>query len=70
MGLPRSAAASVVVLGDDPALEMRMARNCGAMALGLATGLMQHGTVCTLEPRDRPDHLFDDLPSLMRILGR
>lgn len=70
MGLPRSAAASVVVLGDDPALEMRMARNCGAVALGLGTGLMQQDTVHTLHPKDRPDHLFDDLPSLVRIIGR
>jgi HAD superfamily hydrolase (TIGR01450 family) len=70
MGLPRSAAARVVVLGDDPALEMRMARNSGAIALGMATGLMKPATVQSLPPKDRPDHLFDDLHSLSRIMSR
>jgi HAD superfamily hydrolase (TIGR01450 family) len=69
MGLPRSAAPRVVVLGDDPALEMRMARNSGAMAVGVATGLMKAATVQTLPAKDRPDHLFDDLLSLSRIMG-
>lgn len=70
MGLPRSAAARVVVLGDDPALEMRMARNAGAIAAGMATGLMKPETLHTLEPKNRPDHLFDDLESLSRIIAR
>ncbi len=70
MGLPRSAAARVVVLGDDPALEMRMARNSGAIALGMTTGLMKPETVHTLPAKSRPDHLFDDLGSLSRIIGR
>jgi HAD superfamily hydrolase (TIGR01450 family) len=68
MGLPRSAAARVVVLGDDPALEMRMAHNAGAIALGMATGLMQHDTVHGLPPRNRPEHLFEDLKSLARVI--
>ncbi len=70
MGLPRSAAARVVVLGDDPALEMRMARNSGAIALGMATGLMKHENVHMLQPKNRPDHLFEDLGSLSTIFGR
>jgi NagD protein len=70
MGLPRSAAASVAVLGDDPALEMRMAHDCGAIALGMATGLMKADTVHTLQPKQRPHHLFDDLGSLAAIIGR
>jgi ribonucleotide monophosphatase NagD (HAD superfamily) len=70
MGLPRSAAARVVVLGDDPALEMRMARNSGAIAVGLATGLMKPETLHTLQPKNRPEHLFDDLRSLSRIIAR
>ncbi len=70
MGLPRSAAARVVVLGDDPALEMRMARNSGAIALGMATGLMKPETVHSLPAKSRPDHLFVDLESLSKIIGR
>ncbi len=70
MGLPRSAAARVVVVGDDPALEMRMARNCGAIAAGMATGLMKPETVHTLPAHSRPDHLFVDLRSLSELIGR
>jgi HAD superfamily hydrolase (TIGR01450 family) len=70
MGLPRSAAAHVVVLGDDPALEMRMAHNAGAIALGMTTGIMKPETIHTLPAKSRPDHLFDDLGSLSKIIGR
>lgn len=70
MGLPRSAAARVVILGDDPALEMRMARNAGAIALGMATGLMRPDNVHELPEKHRPDHLFDDLVGLADIIRR
>jgi ribonucleotide monophosphatase NagD (HAD superfamily) len=45
MGLPRSAAKHMVVVGDDPALEMRMA-NAGALSVGMATGIMAKATRC------------------------
>lgn len=69
MGLPRSAAGRVVVLGDDPALEIRMARNTGAVALGMTTGIMRADTVRSLAGKYRPDFLFDDLASLFRIMS-
>ena len=69
MGLPRSAAADVVVLGDDPALEMRMAHDCGAIALSVATGIMKAGSAHTLPANQRPHHLFDDLADLAGIIA-
>ncbi len=39
MGLPKSAAQDIVVVGDDPKLEMRMANRVGAVSVGVATGL-------------------------------
>jgi ribonucleotide monophosphatase NagD (HAD superfamily) len=70
MGVPRSAATRVAVIGDDPALEMSMARTCGAIALGMSTGLMQPGKVHEIPVKHRPDHVFNDLVSLSNILGR
>ena len=70
MGLPRSGATDVVVLGDDPALEMRMAHDCGAIALGVATGIMKAGSAHALPANQRPHHLFDDLAGLAGIIAR
>lgn len=66
MGLPRTAASQVVIVGDDPALEMRMGNAVGAMSIGLATGVM--GTDADLPPRDRPSVLLDDLLPLLGAL--
>jgi ribonucleotide monophosphatase NagD (HAD superfamily) len=52
MGLPRSAAKHMVVVGDDPALEMRMANAVGALSVGMATGIMAKSDA--LPERDRP----------------
>ena len=54
MGLARSAAPEIVVVGDDPALEMRMANQVGAVSVGVATGLNSLDTLRGLPPRDRP----------------
>ncbi len=66
MGLPKSASSQVVVVGDDPALEMRMAHDAGAMSIGLATGVMGAGT--DLPPRDTPTVLLDDLQKLLEVV--
>lgn len=66
MGLPKSASAQVVVVGDDPALEMRMANAAGAMSIGLATGIM--GAEADLPARDRPSVLLSDLQVLLEVL--
>ena len=66
MGLPRSAAKNVVVVGDDPALEMRMANGVGALSIGLATGIM--GLDVALPEKDRPSVLLRDLQPLLDAL--
>ncbi len=69
MGLARSAAAQVVVLGDDPALEIRMARRTGALAVGMTTGIMSHSVVQQLPSTERPDVLLAELSTLNRIMA-
>ncbi|MGV3511754.1 MAG: HAD-IIA family hydrolase [Novosphingobium sp.] len=66
MGLPRSAASDVIVVGDDPALEMRMANTVGAQSIGLATGIM--GRDAALPEKDRPSILLEDLSPLLDAL--
>jgi HAD superfamily hydrolase (TIGR01450 family) len=66
MGLPRSASQHVVVVGDDPALEMRMANAVGAHSIGLATGIM--GGDVALPEKDRPTVLLNDLKPLLDVL--
>lgn len=66
MDLPRSAAKDVVVVGDDPALEMRMANAVGAHSIGLATGIM--GKDANLPEKDRPSVLLKDLQPLLNAL--
>lgn len=67
MGLPRSAGKAMVVVGDDPALEMRMANATGAFALGLTTGLMK--SAADLPEKDRPTVLLDTLEQVTAALG-
>lgn len=67
MGLPRKAAGQVVVVGDDPALEMRMANNADALAVGMATGLLRDPS--GLAERDRPAVLLQSLAPMLEALG-
>lgn len=67
MGLPRSAARAMVVVGDDPALEMRMANAVGALSVGLGTGIMASAE--GLPARDRPALLLRDLAPLLDAIG-
>lgn len=66
LGLPRSAAKDMVVVGDDPALEMRMVNAVGAMSIGLATGIMSSDA--SLPEKDRPTVLLNDLQPLLDVL--
>lgn len=66
MGLPRSAAKHMVVVGDDPALEMRMANDAGALSVGLATGVMSPDA--DLPEHSRPSCLLADLEPLLNTL--
>lgn len=66
LGLPHSAAKAMVVVGDDPALEMRMANAVGALSVGLATGIM--GSDVALPEKDLPTVLLKDLQPLLDVL--
>ena len=70
MGLPRAAAADIVVVGDDPALETRMARQAGAMALGVTTGLETRASFAARPDRERADHVIDGLSELLALVDR
>lgn len=64
MGLGKSAAKHIVVVGDDPDLEMRMANGAGAISIGMTTGLMKRDTIQTLSAAQTPDMLLDTLAPL------
>ncbi len=65
MGLPRSAAAEVVVVGDDPQLETRMANSVGAISVGVATGLVGLGEMRALGPAERPLLALESVADLL-----
>lgn len=69
MGLPKSASSDIVVFGDDPALEMRMARGAGAVGVGLTTGLMKREALAGLPDNQQPHLLIDDYARLSRLLS-
>lgn len=67
MGLPKGAVKDIVVVGDDPALEMRMANSAGALSIGMATGIMAGDA--KLPERDRPAALLKDLSALLNAVA-
>jgi len=69
MGVPRRDRRRVVVVGDDPALEMRMANTVGAMSVGVASGLNSLETLGALPPRDRPTLALAGVGALLPLLG-
>jgi NagD protein len=68
MGLGPTAAKGIVVVGDDPGLEMRMANGAGAVSIGMTTGLMQRDTVHLLSAPETPMALLDSLVPLLNAL--
>jgi 4-nitrophenyl phosphatase len=69
MGLAKSAARQVVVVGDDPALEMRMANAAGATSIGLTTGLMTRASCAAMATKSQPEALLDTLEELYLALA-
>jgi 4-nitrophenyl phosphatase len=68
MGIAKADATSVVVVGDDPALEMRLAHSGGATGIGMTTGLMKRESVDKLPTAERPHALLDTLEPLLKLL--
>jgi HAD superfamily hydrolase (TIGR01450 family) len=69
MGLPGTAAKRTVVVGDDPALEVRMARASGAIAVAVTTGLVDRETFVTAAPNFRPDAVLANLDPIIAALA-
>lgn len=69
MGLPRIASRELVVVGDDPALEMIMANRAGALALATTTGLLNEADLAALPPLSRPAKAIDHLSVIAHALA-
>ena len=68
MGISPAAAKNIVVVGDDPGLEMRMANGAGAVSIGMTTGLMKRDTVDGLSAAETPMALLDSLEPMLKAL--
>ena len=68
MGLTQDAAGEVVVVGDDPALEMRMANDAGAISVCVATGLQTLDTMTALEGSKRPALALAGVEALAELI--
>jgi len=69
MGLPASAGVRAVVIGDDPALEMRLANNSGAMGIAVTTGVQDRAAFARTEPAERPDVVLDGLEPILEAIS-
>jgi NagD protein len=56
----------VGVVGDDPAVEIIMARRGGATAFGVTTGVMKQADWERETGKRQPHYLLNDLGELMR----
>jgi 4-nitrophenyl phosphatase len=68
MGLSAQLAPQVVVVGDDPALEICMARNSGAMGIAVITGLQGRAAFARAPAAEKPDVVLDSLEALIEAL--
>ncbi len=68
MGLPISAARQIVVVGDDPGLEMRMANGVGAVSVCVATGLQTLDSMGALAAKERPALALASIGELTRLI--
>jgi 4-nitrophenyl phosphatase len=69
MGLKPKDYPRVIIVGDDPALEMKMASNSGAISIGLTTGMLKRDMITGLAVAERPDVLLDSLSPLLNVLN-
>lgn len=70
MGLTAADEAYTAVVGDDPALEMRMANAATALGVAVTTGLNDHAAFAGAATAERPDLVLADLTSLIKVLSR
>lgn len=58
------ASADMAVIGDDPNLEILMARRAGAFAIGVTTGIANEATFNAMPPDQRAHHVVASLEGL------
>ena len=58
------AAADMAVIGDDPRLEILMARRAGALAIGVTTGIADAEAFSAMPPDQRAHHVIASLDGL------
>ncbi len=56
--------ADMAVIGDDPNLEILMARRAGAFAIGVTTGIADHAAFNAMPPDQRAHHVLPTLVGL------
>lgn len=69
MGIAENDADQAMVVGDDPALEMRLANSAGALSIGLTTGLATAETFASGESEERPSAVLSSLHPLIEALS-
>jgi 4-nitrophenyl phosphatase len=69
MGLKPKDYPRVIIVGDDPALEMKMASNSGAVSIGLTTGMLKRDKLPDLAIAECPHILLDSLAPLLNVLN-
>jgi 4-nitrophenyl phosphatase len=69
MGLKPRDYPRVIIVGDDPALEMKMASNSGAVSIGLTTGMLKRDKLPDLAVAECPHILLDSLAPLLNVLN-
>jgi 4-nitrophenyl phosphatase len=67
--LPATALVDTVVIGDDPALEMRMARTAGATGVAVTTGLNDQAAFARARAAEQPDIVLSGLRPLLGVWG-
>lgn len=60
----------LAVVGDDPALEMPMARRAGALAIAVRSGLGDDEAYALLPEAQRPHVILDGMSDLLELLRR
>ncbi len=69
MGIAENDAEQAMVVGDDPALEMRLANSAGALSIGLTTGLATAESFASGEAEERPSAVLSSLHPLIEALS-
>lgn len=69
MGLPQADAANTIVVGDDPALEIALANNAGAVGVLVATGIYQGSDVYSPGSEHASINVLPNVSHLIRGLG-